>query len=223
MKRSSCASGSGIRALVLDGVLGGDHHERRAQGVGLGIDRDLPLLHAFEEGGLGLRGGAVDLVAEHDVREHGTGLELEVAVLLVEDVHPGDVRGEHVGRELDPPERAVDRARDRFREHRLADARHILDEQVSLRDEGDESQADLVVLATERHVLRWLSTSPKRAANAPSSRSRSSWSTSTSLEPSHGTAAADIRSTSQRRSRGVSAQRVVVPIPVWRRLTAPVR
>ena len=77
------------------------------------------------------------------------GLELEVALLLVEDVHAGDVGGQEVRRELDAPERTVDRAGDRLREHRLADARHVLDQQVALGDQGDEREADLGVLALD--------------------------------------------------------------------------
>ena len=60
---------------------------------------------------------------------------------------PGDVGGQKVGRELDPAERAVDRAGDRLREHRLADARHVLDQDVALGEQPDEREADLVVLA----------------------------------------------------------------------------
>ena len=63
---------------MLDRVLGRDHHERRSELVGLGVDGDLAFLHALEERGLRLRARAVDLVSEHDVREDGTRLELEV-------------------------------------------------------------------------------------------------------------------------------------------------
>ena len=105
--------GERVGALVLDRVLGGDDHEGRPELVGVRVDRDLPLLHALEQRGLGLRARAVDLVAEHDVREDRAGLELEVPALLVEHVHAGDVGGQEVGRELDPAERAVDRAGDR--------------------------------------------------------------------------------------------------------------
>jgi hypothetical protein len=47
--------------------------------VGGAVDGDLPLLHRLQERGLGLGGGAVDLVADHDVGEHAAGLELEAA------------------------------------------------------------------------------------------------------------------------------------------------
>jgi len=60
--------------------------------MGLAVDGDLALLHRLEERRLGLRRGSVDLVREHDVREHGPGLELEALCFLVEDVRADDVR-----------------------------------------------------------------------------------------------------------------------------------
>ena len=149
MNRSSWASGSGYVpscstgfcvAITMNGV------PRR---VRLRVDRDLPLLHALQQGRLRLRRCAVDLVAEHDVGEHRAGAELEVAALLVEHVHAGDVGGQHVGRELDAPERAVDRPSHRLGEHRLADAGHVLDQQVSFGDQRNQRQADLGVLAAD--------------------------------------------------------------------------
>ena len=141
--------GQRVRAFVLDRVLRGDHHERRSQRVGLGVHRDLPFLHALQQRGLRLGAGSVDLVAEHDVGEDGARLELEITALLVEDVHAGDVGGEQVRGELDPAERAVDRSCDGLREHGLADARDVLDQEVPLGHQGDEGQTDLAVLAPD--------------------------------------------------------------------------
>jgi hypothetical protein len=58
------------------------------------VDRDLALLHAFQERRLGLRRGAVDLVDEEEVREDGPRPELELVRALVEHVHAGHVRGQ---------------------------------------------------------------------------------------------------------------------------------
>ena len=58
-----------VGAGLLDRVLRRDHHERPADLVGLPVDGDVPLLHHLEEGGLGLRRGAVDLVGQHQAVE----------------------------------------------------------------------------------------------------------------------------------------------------------
>ena len=94
--------GQRVGALVLDGILGRDGEERPLQLVALAVDRHLRLLHRLEQGRLSLRRGAVDLVDEQDVREHGPRPEAEPTLLLVVDVDTGDVRREQVGRELEP-------------------------------------------------------------------------------------------------------------------------
>src|ERR687887_413966 len=46
--------GQRIGALLLDGILGGDDHERRAEHMAAAVDGDRLLLHGLEQGGLGL-------------------------------------------------------------------------------------------------------------------------------------------------------------------------
>ena len=84
--------GQRVGALVLDRVLGRDHEERAVEHVRRPVDGDLRLLHRLEEGGLGLRRGAVDLVDEQDVGEDRARPEAERAALAIEDVDPGHVR-----------------------------------------------------------------------------------------------------------------------------------
>jgi hypothetical protein len=98
--------------------------------VRLAVDRDLPLLHRLQERRLRLRRRPVDLVREQDLREHRAGAELELARLLVERAHAGDVGRQQVRRELDAAEGAVEGASERLGEHRLAHAGHVLDEEV---------------------------------------------------------------------------------------------
>ena len=133
--------GQRVGALVLDRVLGRHHHERALERVRGAVDRDLALLHALEQRRLRLRRCAVHLVDEQQVGEHRAGLELEAVRALVVDVHAGDVGREEVGRELKPRERAVERARERLREHRLPHAGKVLDDQVPLRDEAEDDKA----------------------------------------------------------------------------------
>ncbi len=133
-----------IGALHLDRVLRRHHHEGAGQLVALAVDGDLALLHRLEQRGLRLGRGAVDLVADHHLREDGTRLELEVTALLVPDRDPRDVRRQQVRRELDAPHRTVDGPRQRLGQHRLADSRDVLDEQVSLGEQhGQREPYDL--------------------------------------------------------------------------------
>ena len=70
---------------MLDGVLGSDDHERRADRVADAIDGDAAFFHDLEKGRLGLGAGAVDLVSEDDGRENRARMELEASSLRVED------------------------------------------------------------------------------------------------------------------------------------------
>jgi hypothetical protein len=133
--------GQRVRAFVLDRVLRRHHEERTRQLVGDAVDGDLVLLHAFEQRGLRLRRRAVDLVDEQEVREDRPGAELELVFLLVEDVHARDVRRQQVRGELEPRERAVDRAGERLGQHRLPDPGEVLDDQVPLGDDAEDDEA----------------------------------------------------------------------------------
>ena len=80
----------------------------------------------------------------------GAGLELErrrFAWSKTDDA--GHVARQQVGGELDAVERAVDGAGERLREHRLADAGHVLDEQVALGQEHGEGGRDRLALARD--------------------------------------------------------------------------
>ncbi len=124
--------GQRVGALHLHRVLRRDDHEGAGQFMGLPVHRHLALLHRLQQRRLGLGGGAVDFVADHDLGEDRAGLELELPALLVEDADPGDVGGQQIRGELDPPHRTVDGAGQRLGKHGLAHPRHVLDEQMAL-------------------------------------------------------------------------------------------
>src|SRR5262245_32773423 len=96
MKRSSWASGRGIRPLLLDRVLRRQHKKGARQFVRTAADSDLEFLHGLHEGGLGLGRSPVDLVGQEDVGEHGPLDEAELAAAgapaLLDDLGPGDIR-----------------------------------------------------------------------------------------------------------------------------------
>jgi len=70
-----------VGAFEVDRVLRRQDEEGERKLEAIAFDRDLTLLHGLEERGLRLRGSAVDLVREHDVREDRSGAEAERAVL----------------------------------------------------------------------------------------------------------------------------------------------
>ena len=139
--------GQPVGAGLLDGVLGGDDHERVADLVGHTVDGDASLLHDLEQGRLRLGRGAVDLVGEHDVGEDRAGVEVEGRLGRVVDRHAGDVARQQVGGELDAAVAALHRAGHRPGQLGLARAGEVLQEQVPLGEHAGQRQADDVLLA----------------------------------------------------------------------------
>jgi hypothetical protein len=141
--------GQRIGAVHVDRVLRGDDHERPGDGVGPSVHGDPPLLHHLQQCRLGLGRGAVDLVAVHEVAEDRTPVELELVDRLVVDGDPCDVRGQQVRGELDALQTPVDGGRQTPRQHGLADAGHVLDEQVALGYQADDGELDDLALPAD--------------------------------------------------------------------------
>ncbi len=116
---------------------------------GVAIDGDGVIVHGFEQGGLGARGGAVDFVGEDDVGEDRPGFEVEGLGFLVVDGDAEDVGGEHVGRELNAVEFAIDGAGEGAGEDGFTHAGDIFDEDVAASDQTDEELGDGFATAEE--------------------------------------------------------------------------
>ena len=99
--------------------------------------RHLLLLHRLEQGRLGTRRRAVELVDEHDMGEHRAGSELPCAGVRREHRHAGDVGGQKVGMALDPRQLGPERGRQGPGQHGLAHPGNVLDEQVPAAERGD--------------------------------------------------------------------------------------
>ena len=117
-----------IRALLLDGVLRGEHEQRPLQRVAHATNRDLVFLHRLEEGRLRLGRRPVDLVRENDVCEDWSRNEANVAraggAILLDHLGADDVGRHQVRRELDAAELQVHRLRECFDQQRLRQSRH---------------------------------------------------------------------------------------------------
>ena len=94
-------------ALLLQGVLGGQHEEGIGQGEALLAQGDLTFLHGLQQCGLHLGRGAIDLVRQQQVREDGAALGREGELLGIEDERAHHVAGQQVRRELDAAEAGV--------------------------------------------------------------------------------------------------------------------
>ena len=99
--------GKRISSFLFHGVLSGKYEKRWLQLKRFSNDSDLLLLHCFQHCSLRFRGGTVDFVRQHDVRENRTTDELKFTSTVgtvLQDVGPGDVHGHQIGCELDTTE-----------------------------------------------------------------------------------------------------------------------
>ena len=126
--------------------------------MGLPGKGDRTLLHRFEQRGLGLGRGAVDLVGQQHLRENRPLLEAEHALargrVFLEDFGADDIGRHQVGRELDAAELHVGGLRQRLDQQRLAQARHALDQCMAASEQADDERFDHIVLADDhlRHA-----------------------------------------------------------------------
>ena len=70
MKRSTCASGKRIGALLLDRILRRQDQERIGQMVGVVAERHLAFLHRFEQRALHLGRRAIDFIGQNEIGEN---------------------------------------------------------------------------------------------------------------------------------------------------------
>jgi hypothetical protein len=128
-------------------VLGGDDEEGFGQGARHAVDAHLPLFHRLEQARLGLGRGAVDLVGQQHLGENRAWVEGKTVLLALVHGNAGHVRRQQVAGELDAVEFQAEGQGERMRQRGLADARHVLDQQVAAGQQASEREAHLLVLA----------------------------------------------------------------------------
>ena len=145
-----------ISAVMLNGILRRNYHERTRQGVGLIVDTDSPLAHSLEQRALGFRGRAIDFISQNNVGKDGAAAERECLGRLVEDRYSDDVRREKIARELNAAKQTIEPFGQGVSERGLAHPRDILYEKVPLGEKTDESQPDSIRLAADHALDRLL-------------------------------------------------------------------
>ena len=147
--------GQRVGALQVHGVLRREHEERLSQRPGLTAHRHPPFLHRLEHRRLGLGRGAVDLVGQQNVGEDRAGLKLHPprpVGRLLQDRGAQDVAGHQVRGELHPAEAQRHQLPQRLDQHRLAYARHALQQDVPAAQHPRQHQAVQLRLPQQHRV-----------------------------------------------------------------------
>ena len=114
------------------------------------VDRHLFFFHHFQKCGLGLARGPVDLVCQQQATlQHRSLLIEEGPASPVVHGKTGDIRRHDVRRELNPLVRQPQDLAERQRQRGLADARHVLQQDVALRQDRHQDPFDDRILAAD--------------------------------------------------------------------------
>ena len=132
--------------MVLDRILRRDHEERLGEGIRKSVHRNLPFVHRFEQRRLRLGRRAINFIGQQHVRENGAAFEFEFLFDRRVNRNAQHVGRQHVAGELDALKRAIDGASEGLAECGLANSRSAFDQQMSLRENRDQGQAENVVL-----------------------------------------------------------------------------
>ena len=145
--------GQRVGAFELDRVLRGQHEKGRGQRIYVASHGAGSFLHGFEQGGLCLWRGAVDLVGKQDVAKDRAldegPLTMTGGEIFLDDVGAGDVGGHQVRRELDAPERQAKGLRNGAHHQRLGRAGQAGDQAMPADKERDQDLVQNIVLADD--------------------------------------------------------------------------
>lgn len=141
--------GKGISALVIDGVLGGDHEKRRGEGVRCAVDRHLSFVHGLKKSGLCTRRGAVDLVGKQEVMEDRALVEMKGAVFGIEDRGAEDIGRKEIGGKLNAGKVEMEGLGEGFGQCGFADPGDIFEQDVSSAEDAKDGQLDAFALGED--------------------------------------------------------------------------
>ena len=119
-------------------------------------DRHPLLLHRLEQGRLGARAGAVDLVGHQQLAEHRTADEAEAALAfgLLQDFGADDVGRHKVGGELDPLGGEAQDDAQSLHQAALAQAGNTDQQDMAAGQQGDQGLIDHLGLAEDHPADR---------------------------------------------------------------------
>jgi len=135
-------------------ILRRDDEERVGQRIRREIRAHLALLHRLQQRALRAWTCAVDFIGEQELREDRALAKFEDLARALKHGYADDVGRQQVARELHALPCESQHVREGVRKSGLADAGHVLDEEVAAREKTGETQAHLSALAEDHGLER---------------------------------------------------------------------
>ena len=141
-----------IGAQLVVRVLRGNHKKRRGQGAGFAFDGDLFFFHRLQQRALSFWAGAVDLVSQQHLRKNRSWMKHKRLFAALVNRHAGEVTGHQVGGELHPGELQPKGLCQRVCQGGLANAGHVLNQQVTPGQQAGHAVLCLLGFADDHRV-----------------------------------------------------------------------
>ena len=138
-----------IRRFEFQWIQRGQHDEGLVELVSLAAYGNRLLLHCLKQGGLSLRGCAVDFVSKDHIRKDWSGLKVEMlfaGLTLTDDVGAENIRRHQIRRELDSRGLQMQRIAQGLDQLRLAQSRNAFEQDVAARKDGHQDIVDNVAV-----------------------------------------------------------------------------
>ena len=137
--------GESVGPFQVDRILRRDDKKWRLERMGFSFDRNLAFLHSLEQGRLGFRCRAVDLVSQEELGKNRATAELEPRFTLIVQKAASDIAGKQVRRELNSLEGKVQRLTQETCDQRLRQPGIILDQDMPVGENaGEQLPQDIV-------------------------------------------------------------------------------
>ncbi len=138
--------GQRISSFLFNRILRRQNEKRFFKLERIFTNRDLFLLHRFEQCALHLRGRAIDFIGEDKVGEDGAFARGEAAGLRIVNLRADDVGGQHVRRELQARKFHAQTICQRFDRERFGQARHAFEQDVAIGQQPDDQSLGEITL-----------------------------------------------------------------------------
>ena len=126
--------------------MGGENEKRIGERIRRVADRDLPLLHRFQERALHFRRCAIDFIRQDQVRKKRAELGGEFPGARIVNESADQIRRQKIGRELQTLKTGLDAGRHGFDGESFRQTGNAFEQDVAVREQAEQQSIDQIFL-----------------------------------------------------------------------------